>query len=228
VALAAVEHERSRVASTGTSVLCGSLLSCSDGLERESFASSGRVKTQSLQEEEEGDGSEKPETVEQAIDGFDLFSFGGEAPDNYEPAKYFDRYRNPGDEQGDVPTEPAANQLDSVVGADTYKSFTAYSQFLRPGDVPYDQPAPHHKNSFYNLFGSLSDKNDNMFTGEVTEQACCVCIPGAPDYKKASGYQAGNPFMRIMDGLQTTAEGDILEIENDAGMCVFFSGGVLC
>lgn len=92
VALAAVEHERSRAAATGTSVLCGSLLSCSDGLERESLASVGRVKTQSL-EEEEGDGSQKPETVEQAIDGFDLFTFGGEAPDSYEPTKYFARYQ---------------------------------------------------------------------------------------------------------------------------------------
>jgi len=216
VALAAVEHERSRAAATGTSVLCGSLLSCSDGLERESLASVGRVKTQSL-EEEEGDGSQKPETVEQAIDGFDLFTFGGEAPDSYEPTKYFARYQQPGDDLGDVPRQPAANALDTVVGSDAYKAFNTHSQFLKPGDVPFDQPASHHKNGFYNLFGALSDMDENLMTGEVTEQACCVCIPGAPDYKETSGYHAGNVFSRVVDGVETSAEGGFLEIENDAG-----------
>ena len=77
VALAGVEHERTKAAATGASVLCGSLLSCSDGLERTSLLGAGRMKTQSLEEEEEeGDGGAKPETMEEAIDGFDLFSFG--------------------------------------------------------------------------------------------------------------------------------------------------------
>ena len=189
VALAAVEHERNRAAVTGTSILCGSLLSCSDGLEHASVLRSRHVKTQSLEEDEDGDDSEKPETVEQAMDGFDLFSFGGEAQDSYEPSSYYSRFQRPGDQPHDVPHIPPPSPFDGIVGADTYKAFDEHSQFLLPGDVPFDEPPAHHRQGFFNLFGALSDTDQNLLTGEKTEQACCVCIPGAPDYREPTTYR---------------------------------------
>jgi hypothetical protein len=183
VALAVVEHERSRAAATGSSVLCGSLLSCSDaGLEH--FAAKkapGRV-MQKLEEEgeEEGDGSEKPESVEQAIDGFDIFTFGGEAPDSYEDPKYFERYMRPGDQGQEGPQKPPPNALDAFIGQDNYVHFTQHSEMLQPGDVPYDMPQRHHEKGFFNFFGALADKDQNLLTGETEQQACCLCIPGAP------------------------------------------------
>jgi hypothetical protein len=236
VALAAVEHERSRAAATGTSILCGSLISCTDGLERQHPAALKvrRVKTQSLQEEEEGDGSSKPETMEQAIDGFDVFSFGGEATDAYEPTKYYARYQRPGDVAADLPSKPPANVLDGVVGNDVYRPFYEHSSLLQPGDVPYDEPKRHHATGFYNFFGALADKDENLLTGEITEQACCVCIPGAPDYRDPEAY-SGNVFKRMMGGVSGSVSGAVTEIEKDAGvfvvccvLCVFCVGICFC
>ena len=80
VALAAVEHERNRAQSTGASVLCGSVLSCSDGLEKRPQLRAQRPRLQRLESDaDEGDGSGKPETMEQAYQGFDVKTFGGEA-----------------------------------------------------------------------------------------------------------------------------------------------------
>jgi len=63
-------------------VLCGSVLSCSDGLEQRAHLRAQRPRLQRLEEEsdeDEGDGSAKPETMEQAYQGFDVKTFGGEA-----------------------------------------------------------------------------------------------------------------------------------------------------
>ena len=63
-------------------MLCGSVLSCSDGLEKRAQLRAQRPRLQRLEEEsdeDEGDGSAKPETMEQAYQGFDVKTFGGEA-----------------------------------------------------------------------------------------------------------------------------------------------------
>jgi len=217
VALAALEHERSKAAATGASVLCGSLLSCSNGLERTSLLAAGRVKTQSL-EEEEGDGSAKPETMEQAIDGFDLFSFGGEAPDATEPVTYFSRFERPGDEPGDMPEPPTPNAMEEqFVGDDDYKPFSEHSQFLQPGDVPYDVPARHHASGFFNFFGALRDKDENLLTHETVEQACCVCIPGAPDYQEKRSGGTMNPLESIPGLFASGLNAAETDIEGAAG-----------
>ena len=234
VVLAAVEHERSRAASTGTSVLCGSVLSCDDGLDRTALLSSGgRVKTQSL-EEEGGDGSAKPETMEEAIDGFDLFSFGGEAPDSKEPVTYFNRFKRPGDEPGDDPHPLSPNAMEEeFVGDDVYRPFSEHSQFLQPGDVPYDEPAVHHSSGFYNFFGLLNDQNEDMLTGETTDQACCVCIPGAPDYREGSSGGSVNPMGNlagaVAHGLSHGLSEAEADIEGAAGPCpLLIPSCVLC
>ena len=89
VALAGVEHERSRAQATGSSVLCGSILSCSDGLEQRTQLRAARPRLQRLESDDDaGDGSEKPESIEQVYEGFDVKTFGGEAPGTSPPAPF--------------------------------------------------------------------------------------------------------------------------------------------
>ena len=87
VALAGVEHERSRAQATGSSVLCGSILSCADGLEQRTQLRAARPRLQRLESDDDaGDGSEKTESIEKVYEGFDLKTFGGEAPGTPPPA----------------------------------------------------------------------------------------------------------------------------------------------
>lgn len=173
---------------------------------------------QSLEQEEEGDGSAKPETLEEAVDGFDLFSFGGEAPDSEEPVEYFSRFKRPGDEPGDMPHPVPPNAMEEeFVGDDVYTPFNEHSQFLQPGDVPYDMPAVHHASGFYNFFGALDDKNENLLTGETTEQACCVCIPGAPDYHERRSSGSVNPVGNLAGTFADSLQHAEADIEGAAG-----------
>ena len=235
VALAVVEHERARAAATGRSVLCGSVLACSDGLEGEALAARRLVvagkrklparphRLQGLQagEDDTGDGSAPPVGLEAAIDGFDLRTFGGEAPDVYEDKKYFGRYQEPGDNGIEQPVHPAPNVLDSYIGEDSYKPFYEHSRLLQPGDVPGDEPTPHHKRGLYNLFGALADTNENLLTGEMEAQACCKCIPGAPDYREKKDYMGViNPLTGVVPAVGAFLQDAETDAEDLAGMCV--------
>ena len=235
VALAVVEHERARAAATGRSVLCGSVLACSDGLEGEALAARRLVvagkrkfpaKPHRLQglragEDDTGDGSASPVGLEAAMDGFDLRTFGGEAPDVDEDMKYFGRYQEPGDNGIEQPVHPAPNVLDSFIGEDSYKPFYEHSRLLQPGDVPGDQPTPHHKKGLYNLFGALADTNENLLTGEMEGQACCKCIPGAPDYRENKGYMGfSNPLTGVVPAVGGFLQDAETDAEDLAGVCV--------
>jgi hypothetical protein len=224
VALAVLEHERSRAAVTGTSVLCGSLLSCSDGLDKRPISQSrgARIqRTQSLEEENKEENTGEENKGKKAVDGFDLFSFGGEAQDASEPTEYFARYQRPGDVPDDVPSKPASfKPVDAIAGTDTYVPFYEEPSLLLPGDVPHDEPSRHHEKGFYNFFGFLADKEENLLTGEITDQACCVCIPGAPDYRDPTVYGGevnGNVIRKITDGITGAFWGAEQGIVDEAG-----------
>ena len=171
VALAVVEHERSRAQATGSSVLCGSILSCADGLEKRTQLRAARPRLQRLESDDEaGDGSEKPETMEQAIDGFDLKTFGGEAtgtppPDPFppltpSPPRFSTPFARPRPDR-EMETSPhatllAGNLMKRVCCADYYEKPQYFGRFKIVGDQDDDTPVRPAPTFFDAIVGSDS------------------------------------------------------------------------
>ncbi|EKX42737.1 60S ribosomal protein L22, PPC-targeted [Guillardia theta CCMP2712] len=226
IALAAVEHERVKVAETGTSVLCGTLFSCLDNLDtgsRYHALEHRMVKSRAsallasekgchgkgcLMSQRNSKPSDKKSAVE-TLNGFNIFDFGGEAQDSVLPRSKIEEYQQPGDVEGDVAVDASATTpFADLVGHDRIVPFTEHGRFLQPGDVPGDVPDRHHETGPFSIFGLFKDEDENLLTGETVEQACCRCIPGAPDYRESlpqSSSTGGNVFANWFSYPSSTA-----------------------
>ena len=126
----------------------------------------------------------KQKSAVETLNGFNIFDFGGEAKDSMLPRSKIDEYKQPGDVEGDVAVDASATTpFADLVGHDEIVPFTEHGRFLQPGDVPGDVPDRHHEAGPFSIFGLFKDEDENLLTGETVEQACCRCIPGAPDYR---------------------------------------------
>jgi hypothetical protein len=54
-------------------------------------------------------------------------------------------------------------------------------------------------------------------TGETTEQGCCKCIPGAPDYSEPGFYIPGWSAKKIEDDLESDLQTAQQDVVSDAG-----------